>query len=347
MNWALLSIAGEGMLNAGNLLVEQCVLECLPPPVCAFSVFKKPTAEEVESIRATHCQFVLCTGTTLLTRRNSKFWQWAEVLEPFSMPVAMVGGCFWNAASDETDVIMPSATLLSVRDPYSLNVCQRSGYEYPMVGCPSLLVSESSAPPAVEGHIVVGFHRHGRCEQVIFFRKLALQKQRPLRILVQEVSERPAAALLAEETGGELIELAQLRSRADWQKVFVGASECISGRLHQVLPAAALGVPSLLILPDSTAAGDSRFSLLQHLGIPMQVLRTKEDEALLPKSANAPQLQQMVAALRGWLTDLQTDPQRLRTPRAIPASSDQYRDLEQRLRESITLGETLTDLSED
>lgn len=216
-----------------------------------------------------------------------------------------------------------------------------------MVGCPSLLVSESSAPPAVEGHIVVGFHRHGRCEQVIFFRKLALQKQRPLRILVQEVSERPAAALLAEETGGELIELAQLRSRADWQKVFVGASECISGRLHQVLPAAALGVPSLLILPDSTAAGDSRFSLLQHLGIPMQVLRTKEDEALLPKSANAPKLQQMVAALRGWLTDLQTDPQRLRTPRAIPASSDQYRDLEQRLRESITLGETLTDRCED
>ena len=347
MNWALLSITREGMLNAGNLLVEQCVLECLPPPVRAFSVFTKPTTADLESIRAASCRFFLCTGTTLLTRRNSKFWQWADRLESLSIPVAMVGGCFWNSTSDGTDVIVPGQTLLSMRDSYSLNICRQFGYDFPMVGCPSLLMSEGHGMPALGRHIVVGFHRHSLREQVIFFRTLSQQRQRPLRVLVQEDNERLAAAELAAETGGEIINLAELRSRSAWEQAFEGTGECISGRLHQVLPAAAMGIPSVMVLPDRLAGEDSRLSLLRHLAIPIQVIGSVDDEELLPKSADAAKLRQLTVALKHWLTQLETDPERLRTPRVVPSSTRQYLELEQRLRESITSGEAVVERCED
>ena len=340
-NWALLSICGEGMLNAGNLLVEQCALSHLPPPVRTFSVFKPPTTSDLASIQSNGCQLVLCTGTTLLTRGGSHFWRWVEALEPLSVPVAMSGGCFWNRHSDEADIILPSHAQLSIRDPYSLRVCRRHGFDYPLVGCPSLLLAEHAAERKGGDYLLAGFHRHGRERQSGLFQEIGEREQRPLRILIQEKDERSVAVDLAKRTQGEVIELVELRSSKDWLSVFQGVHRCLSGRLHQVLPAAALGIPAALLLPDRAAAIDSRYSLLRHLGVPLHVVGVDDDGCLAPQRAHASKLQELVAALKSWLKALLANPRQRPRARAVPTTPRHYLELEQTLSTAIRDHESL------
>src|SRR5829696_8595473 len=117
--WALLSIAGDGMLNVGNRLVEISLLETIGRPTCEISVFSAPTDMAMSSLRRSGVPLAVCSGTTLLTEGGSQFWKWAGALDAAGLTCAMVGGCFWNMQGDRTDTLPQTRAVLSVRDPYS------------------------------------------------------------------------------------------------------------------------------------------------------------------------------------------------------------------------------------
>jgi len=63
--------------------------------------------------------------------------------------------------------------------------------------------------------------------------------------------------------------LCDVGSPREWTRLFGSLSSCISGRLHQVLPAAALGIPSCLVVPGEAGKQDTRYTLLEDLRLPM------------------------------------------------------------------------------
>ena len=66
----------------------------------------------------------------------------------------------------------------------------------------------------------------------------------------------------------EVAILANLRVIEEWEELFSSFDCCISGRLHQVLPAAAVGVPSVLIAPEQSDLQDTRYTLIEDLELP-------------------------------------------------------------------------------
>ncbi len=271
-NWALLSIAGQGMKNAGNRLVELALLNSISAPTICFSVFSDPLYEWIDAIKAAGCRLALCSGTTLLTEKNSYFWKWANLLSSVGIRCGMVAGCFWNLKANGTDSIPQSDAVLSVRDPYSQEVCRRLGIDLPLVACPSLLLSDDT-PSRIQGkRILIGFHRQQLELQLQWFTDLAQRLIRPLRVLVQEPQERAWASKIALRADCEVIYLEDLRTLAEWREIFDNVALCVSGRLHQVLPAVAFGIPSLLVLPEASSRLDSRLSLLTYLDIPFAVM---------------------------------------------------------------------------
>jgi hypothetical protein len=302
--WALLSIAGAGMLNAGNRLVELALLENMTAPAIRFSVFASPEEADLAALKRLGIGLVICSGTTLMTERGSQFWKWAEALSAAGVRCAMVGGCFWNASGDRTDTIPPTDAVLSVRDPYSRDVCADLGRPLPLVACPSLLLSNSAVTREAGERLLVGFHRQQRESQVDWFAALARRLARPMRVLVQERYELAIAERLAREADVEIVDLANLGAVDQWRRVFDGVALCVSGRLHQVLPAMARGVPSCLAVPNAAAQRDSRLSLLTYLDIPCAMMTPEVRPEALATPGNRERTAALVERLQRFVAGL-------------------------------------------
>jgi Polysaccharide pyruvyl transferase len=311
--WALLSIAGDGMLNVGNRLVEISLLETIGPPTCEFSVFTAPTETAMSSLQRSGVPLAVCSGTTLLTERGSEFWKWAATLDAAGLMCAMVGGCFWNMQGDRTDTLPETKAVLSVRDPYSRDICSQFGKFVPFVACPSLLLSELAAERKTGNRLLLGFHRQRRELQVEWFTEFARGFPGPTKVLVQEKYEHPLAKKFAGRSDAQILDLAELRELRDWVKVFDEVGLCVSGRLHQVLPAAALGIPCLFIAPEEATLRDSRLSLLSHLGIPCAVISPELKPQELARLADMERLAKLINELRSFLAGVCCSPPQCNT----------------------------------
>ena len=185
------------------------------------------------------------------------------------IPVVVIGGCLWYPLRLRPPVMKTPGLVVSARDPYtSLSVRSASG-PAPYVGCPSLLLQDYKASDTCGERIGLGFHRQARPEQVELFKKLIKAQDEECVLFVQEAYEKELAEAVTRDAPADVISLSELNSAEAWAEVFSSLRLCLSGRLHQVLPAAALGVRSALLVPNRSAAQDTRYTLLEDLGIPM------------------------------------------------------------------------------
>ena len=264
--YALLSITGSDMQNYGNQVVEQCLLGELPPPTVVTSVFKAPDDQAVHAIREAGCEVAICSGTTVCGDGTPLF-EWAEALDP--IPVVVVAGCLWYPLRFLPPIKNMGRIEVSARDPYSSRCVRSRGGPAPYVGCPSLLLRDYVRGETAGQRIGLGFHRQARPEQVELFSRLVNQLKRECVLFVQEDYEMELAEAVTRNAPAEVVQLSGLTSPESWARVFSSLTYCLSGRLHQVVPAAALGIRSSLLVPDVAATRDTRYTLLEDLGIPM------------------------------------------------------------------------------
>jgi GT2 family glycosyltransferase len=268
--YALLSITGAEMQNAGNLLVESTLRACLPKPTITTSVFRMPQDSVIEAIRTSGCRLAICSGTTVLGD-GTPLKEWAAALAP--VPLVVVGGCMWEKAPSPIDQEALAGMIVSARDSYTAERLEQVGIKIAQVGCPSTLLRAWEWPDnSRPSRLALGFHRSGHDAQIAVLASLARKLKLPITLLVQERYEiglaRRLAAKIEKEIPVEVVDLERIRTPDQWAALFGGFTRCFSGRLHQVLPAAALGVPSLLFVPEEDDLADSRCSLLADLGIP-------------------------------------------------------------------------------
>ena len=290
--YLLLSITGPEMVNAGNLVVELTLLEHLPPPALIASVFRQPTQEAIAAIRKEGCTVAICSGTTVYSD-GTPLDAWAEALG--DIPLVVMAGCFWYPDRRPAPPLAPSRMRMTARDPYTLEAFG-DRQSVPYVGCPTLLLSQrkrlASTPPRLQAstppnRLGLGFHRRNPELQLELFKKLIVDSGKPATIFAQERHEfyfakQVEGALLG---GAEVkvVDLAELRTLKQWEDSFESLSHCISGRLHQVLPAAALGVPSLLIGPSAPDLQDTRYTLMEDLGLASAALDETGPDQLLAR----------------------------------------------------------------
>jgi GT2 family glycosyltransferase len=272
--YALLTITGPDMVNAGNLVVELSLLRELPEPAIVASVFQEPTREAVAAIIQARCRKVICAGTTVYGD-GTPLRKWAEALG--DIPITVIGGCLWSADRGDPASFSAQNMRLTARDPFTVRHLAADG-AMPYVGCPSLLLQPVKAHGvrAKGKRLGLGFHRKEIVRQLDMFESLLLTTGRPATILVQERHELMAARLFQDELEGkadvEVAILANMRTLPEWCELFGSLELCISGRLHQVLPAVAMGVPSVLFVPAAEDFRDSRYTLVEDLGIPTACL---------------------------------------------------------------------------
>jgi hypothetical protein len=303
--WALLSITGDGMQNDGNRLVELSLLDLARPPLASFSVFRPPRPEWLAQLAQAECDLLVCSGTTLLVTDRNPFWEWSAAAERSGMTCAMVAGCFWNLSSGEDDRLPDTRAIFSVRDPYSQRVCVRLGLDVPLVACPSLVWNERPPREGSRSGVVIGLHRKVKEYEACWFTSLARQLDSPVTVLVQEPEELSLAKQIAADTAGRIVIVGLLATRCEWRAIFEDARLCITGRLHQALPAAALNVPSVIVVPNDKARADSRYTLAEHIGIPVMTTSSPIREVMERASVgDHSRIQMLVAGLLRFLDGL-------------------------------------------
>ena len=270
--YLLLSITGPEMVNAGNLVVELALLGHLPPPTLIASVFRRPTQEAIDAIRNEGCTVAICSGTTVYSD-GTPLDAWAAALG--DIPLVTIAGCFWYPDRRPAPTLAAAHMRMTARDPYTRDAFadQQSA---PYVGCPTLLLKRGHDALASGRRLGLGFHRRSPEIQVELFKKLIADSGKPATIFVQERHEfyfaKQVEGALLGGADVKVVDLAELRTLRQWEDSLESLSHCISGRLHQVLPAAALGVPSLLIAPSAPDLLDTRYTLFEDLDLPSAAL---------------------------------------------------------------------------
>jgi len=301
--YALLTITGPDMVNAGNLVVELALLTALPRPALVTSVFREPTPEVVAAIANSGATKAICSGTTVYGD-GTPLDRWAQALG--DIPLVVVGGCYWSSDRSRPTPADWSNLLPTARDPFTARHLQDAIEAAPYVGCPSLLLQERSERRTGNSaaRIGLGFHRRELVGQLNGFAQLLLETGKPATLLVQEKHELIAARLFQDEMEGQadisIAILGNMRSLSDWEDLFSSLECCVSGRLHQVLPAASMGVPSVLFAPTREDLQDSRYTLLEDLEVPCACLE-EVPFTDLPGVCGVGSLERLVA-LRAALT---------------------------------------------
>ena len=230
--YALLSITGPDMVNAGNIVVELALLGQLPEPAIVASVFQPPTDESVQAIRDAGCRIAICSGTTVYGD-GTPLDKWAEALD--DIPIVVIGGCFWSPQRTSPASVPTSKLEFTARDLFTATHLNRGGIVAPYVGCPSLLLEpfQESRGKTNTKRIGAGFHRKGLVRQLDLFASLALKTGRPITVMAQEWDEMIAGRLFQSELEGkvdvDVALLANLRVIEEWEELFSSFDCCTMG----------------------------------------------------------------------------------------------------------------------
>lgn len=247
------SVGCGPFVNRGNALIERETLAALglPHDTPRFSVFE-PMSEE----RANHINrfdLVVFTGCTILQASAGHRNFFNRHCEAIHIPKLLFGGAFCCDLDDEPDLKLARwfDGPLGARDPWTAAALERNGIEAVLVGCPTLL-----APLAPD------------CERsepvyVLFSSTPELDLQEGLYRSVGP------ARWVRHEPGENGVDIMA-------PELFDGVRLAVTGRLHLALPAIARGIPVAFFGPDHwrhqpmrQAAGRTRLTLLEWLGVPL------------------------------------------------------------------------------
>lgn len=246
------SVAAPPFRNLGNRLIHAATLKLLGlrQDTPCFSLFQPMTPKRADYINS--FDLVVFTGCTILEGSKGHQAFFNAHCERIETPKMLCAGAYCCEPVDEPglDLARWFDGPLGARDPWTHEYLSRHGIESVLVGCPTLF----SAPTLFETDSVhqITAMSASPALQADAFSPFASNT-------IKWVRHEP-------DDPGEDI---------DSDTLFDDVGAVVTGRLHLALPAIARGLAVRFFGPNywmnanaGRAAGSTRFSLLEHLGVP-------------------------------------------------------------------------------
>ncbi|MCC6553281.1 MAG: polysaccharide pyruvyl transferase family protein [Polyangiaceae bacterium] len=253
--YALLSITHD-CVNRGNLIIEHATREVLGlgPDVLAVDAHRRIPPAELDAVNARDA--LILPGATLLQPEDHAA---AADLPGVTCPVLPLGVAMRSALDVPDDSVARLMKLpVGSRDPFTHRALVARGIPSRLVGCQTLLLGAASRWREQDGPIVVS---------------LGLGDQAPLEACVQACADVGSTVVLAHAPGRQRdhfsasdVTCCDLDSAEQALALLRRASVVVTGRIHAMLACITLGTPAIFL----GGWFDSRYSLLEHLGVPVE-----------------------------------------------------------------------------
>ena len=230
--------------NRGNVLIQKSTLRILdlPSDTPRFSVFEKISNDLIAKIN--EHDYLIVTGCTTLQDEAEHQLCFDAQFEKITIPKICFGAAFCCGTRDNPSLRIAKMYDLPIgaRDPWTYEYLSSNGIECDFIGCPTILEGSERSGwiDDLEGEVLVSSTPN------LTGWKSDLLVNRSIRYISH----------LAGAPGDDLPE----------DRIFNGASLVITSRVHAALPAIARGIRVKFY---KTHYGESRFSLLEFLGIPL------------------------------------------------------------------------------
>jgi Polysaccharide pyruvyl transferase len=256
IRYAYLSVTVR-CVNQGNLLIDSATRQilCLDAArIVEFDAHSPLSGEDIDRINA--CRALVLPGATLLQPEDHPA---VSALGQVRCPVLALGVAL-RSILDVPDVAVARHVSLPVgsRDPFTHRSLRQAGIASLLVGCQTLFFGCAQQWRRQDGPILV---------------ILGLGDQRPLERCALACAELGPTVVLAQAPGWqrEVFDHPNVTVEAitgtDQTLALLGtAAVVVTGRLHILLAAIALGVPVVFM----GGWYDSRYSLIEHLRVPVE-----------------------------------------------------------------------------
>lgn len=252
---ALLSIASD-CINRGNLIIEYATRQVLDLAEVDVEVnaHRTMTAESIAAVNA--CSALVLPGATLLQPEDHvAVRQFGDI----TCPILPIGVALRSRMGIPDISVARHFTIpTGSRDPFTHQSLRQGGIASYLVGCQTLLLGRAHAWQRREGPIVAS---------------LGLGLQSRLRECVAACADIDETIVLNHAPGaqshpfsGPRLQVVELDSAASAFEWYGNASVVITGRIHALLTCITLGTPVVFF----GGWYDSRYSLVQYLGVPIE-----------------------------------------------------------------------------
>jgi hypothetical protein len=299
-------------INRGNLLIDEAtrrILHLDPDRTVEFDAHSPLSRDQIDRINS--CQALVLPGATLLQPEDHPS---VSALAQISCPVLAVGVAL-RSVLDLPDVTVARQIRRPVgsRDPFTHNSLRRAGIRSRLVGCQTLFFGRAQQWRRQDGPIVV---------------TLGLGDQGPLERCALACAELGPTVVLAQAPGWQReafdhpnMTVEAITSTDQTLALLGAAAVVVTGRLHVLLAAVALGVPVIFM----GGWYDSRYSLVEHLGMPVEPpvplrirnLAGRVLDGTMPRSRCLEVAERLRGAMRRYLSDV-AEPLGLGAPVAEP-----------------------------
>jgi Polysaccharide pyruvyl transferase len=310
-DYAYLSIAVR-CVNRGNLLIDEAtrrILHLDPDRTVEFDAHSPLSGDDIDRIDA--CRALVLPGATLLQPEDHPS---VGALGQIRSPVVALGVAL-RSILDVPDVTVARQLGLPVgsRDPFTHRSLRRAGIRSRLVGCQTLFFGRAQQWLRQDGPIVI---------------TLGLGDQRPLERCALACAELGPTVVLAQAPGWQReafdhpnVTVEAITGTDQTLALLGGAAVVVTGRLHILLAAVALGVPMIFM----GGWYDSRYSLIEHLRVPVEPpvplrirnLAGRVLDGTMPRSRCLDVAENLRQAMRQYLNQV-AEPLGLGTPAGEP-----------------------------
>jgi hypothetical protein len=243
-------------INRGNLIIEQATQRVLGlgPEVVAIDAHRPLDDASVEAINQTRS--CLLPGATLVQPGDHPA---VERLSDLRVPILALGVAL--SSRDQIADLRIARQIdspIGSRDPFTHDALTQAGRRSWLVGCQTLLLGTQPRWQSRPGNVVV---------------TLGLGAQSPQIDSVLALADRHAVTVLChapghqrEDFGRDNVQSVPLQGLDQALQLLGQASVVVTGRIHALLTCLVLGTPVIFMSPWF----DSRYSLLQHLEVPVE-----------------------------------------------------------------------------
>lgn len=302
--YALLSII-HACVNRGNLIIEHAARRVLglESPAVVIDVHQ-PLSQEAAAA-ASRCRAVVLPGATLLQPEDHAS---AAGLASIDSPLLAIGTALRSMDGNaDLAVARVVRTVVGSRDPFTHDALTRAGLPSRLVGCPSLFLGDAQGWRPRTGPIVFS---------------PGLGAQGPLEECARACASVAPTVLLQHAPARQAFDIPNVRaepltSAEGAIDLIRSASVVVTSRMHAFLVAMICGVPAVFL----GGWYDSRYSLLEYLGVPIEPpvpqrlvkLLHRIGRGDLPPEVCFQRAQTLRESMRAWIEEV-AEPLGLRLP---------------------------------
>lgn len=252
---ALLTITAS-CINRGNLIIEYAARRVLglAEPALVIDAHEPLSRQDAEA--ASRCRATVLPGATLLQPGDHAA---VERLDWITSPLVAIGAALRSETGvADLSVARAVTTPVGSRDPFTHEALTREGLPSRLVGCPTLLLASAEGWRPRPGPIVFAAGL-GPQEPLAECARACAEVGPTVLLLHAPERQRPffaAPGVSAEPLDSAEQAFALIRS----------AAAVVTSRMHAFLAALIFGVPAIFL----GGWYDSRYSLLEHLGVPIE-----------------------------------------------------------------------------